>query len=416
MTLQSFLRILLRASLLAAISIAVTPNICRSQTALRTMPAKVLGPSVMLNIHAPAPPRVPLTTAYRILHHFTGSPDGASPYGPLISVNGVLYGTTLGGGKYGFGTAFEIPPTGKEVVLYSFPGGAGGASPTGLTFFDGALYGTTQQGGYGNGGTVFALTLSGVSKVLYRFGHSYSDGWVPSGTPVPQAGELYGTTVAGGGSPLCLDGCGTIYKINAAGTESVLHRFQGGYDGAYPEGLIAAYGWLFGTTEPFGPSNFATVYEVNSSGVKWVINTLAANPVLTPLHGALFGTTHSGGYENNGFVFGETGLESASEFGYDFGMKTGDGTNPQGGLAAMNGDLFGTTLGGGAHSEGTVFRLTRASVETVLYSFGSISHDGLSPNGELLAINGSLFGTSEYGGAGNCSGPNSCGTVFELRP
>src|SRR5580765_1926277 len=68
---------------------------------------------------------------FRVLHTFTGSPDGVRPTS-LLEVNGSLYGTTSRGGRYGFGTIFKLSSQGTESVLYSFTGGKDGANPTAL--------------------------------------------------------------------------------------------------------------------------------------------------------------------------------------------------------------------------------------------------------------------------------------------
>jgi uncharacterized repeat protein (TIGR03803 family) len=100
--------------------------------------------------------------AYEVLYSFHGN-DGLEPQGGVISVGGVLYGTTAQGGSHGAGTAFRLARmTGgawKETGLYSFSDGSDGAIPrAGLVLHDSALYGTTAQGGGSTGGgTVFEI-------------------------------------------------------------------------------------------------------------------------------------------------------------------------------------------------------------------------------------------------------------------
>ncbi len=166
-----------------------------------------------------------------------------------------------GGGKYDAGTVFTISTSGKENVLYSFSGGSDGVWPEGtLINVNGTLYGTTYAGGAGkcyiNGahgcGIVYSVGSSGVENVLYRFAGG-SDGAYPFGGLTNVNGALYGTTPYGGGgncetrsSP---GGCGTIYEVTTAGSESVLHSFSSGTDGAIPSaGLVNVNGALYGTT------------------------------------------------------------------------------------------------------------------------------------------------------------------------
>jgi len=118
---------------------------------------------------------------------------------------------------------------------------------------NGALYGTTESGGtdcHDNGigcGTVFSISPSGSEKVLYAF-KGGSDGEAPFADLIYFRGALYGTTAFGGGSGCNGNGCGTIFKLAPDGTETVLHAFAGGNDGASPAGLINIDGTMYGTT------------------------------------------------------------------------------------------------------------------------------------------------------------------------
>lgn len=97
-----------------------------------------------------------------VLHSFgVQHTDGQVPDAPLIAVHGELYGTTENGGAIGSGTIFEISPSGKEKVLYSFRGGnTDGATPqAGLVELGGKFYGTTHDGGPSGDGTVYQVTL-----------------------------------------------------------------------------------------------------------------------------------------------------------------------------------------------------------------------------------------------------------------
>ena len=187
-------------------------------------------------------------------------------------VNGVLYGTTQEGGVCdpycGYGTVFELSPSGSESVLHSFSGGGfynapdGGYPQAGLVDLNGTMYGTTADGGgtacvEGNGssgcGTVFDVGASGSESVLYRF--KGKTGAYPTGDLVSAKGALFGTTDGGGDSGSGSGGCsgnhafrcGVVFELSTKGKEHVLHFFKGGSDGWGPlAGIVAVNGTLYG--------------------------------------------------------------------------------------------------------------------------------------------------------------------------
>src|ERR1700719_2219108 len=172
---------------------------------------------------------------YTVLYDLVGAPDGALPYaGVFLDSAGNLYGTTNVGGNgpcyngsaHGCGTVFKVDPSGNETVLHSFVGGSDGSYPWGSVTGDssGNLYGTTLEGGSFGAGTVFRLDPSGQETILYSFSGA-PDGANPYGGLIrDRLGNLYGTT-SYGGSTACRNAgsCGTVFEIDAAGTESVLY-------------------------------------------------------------------------------------------------------------------------------------------------------------------------------------------------
>lgn len=196
------------------------------------------------------------TGSYAVLYYFKGAPDGEGPAGGLArGPAGTLYGTTEEGGL-GYGTVFKVNQNQKETVLYQFTGGADGAIPfTGVTRDSaGNLYGTTEAGGVpgcsGFGcGTVFKLDPTGKETVLYAFTGGTDGGPPLAGVVRDAAGNLYGTTSTGGDSTQCAVGCGVVFKLDTNGTETVLHAFTGGADGANPATplLLDSSGTLYGT-------------------------------------------------------------------------------------------------------------------------------------------------------------------------
>ncbi|MGD0179729.1 MAG: choice-of-anchor tandem repeat GloVer-containing protein [Terriglobales bacterium] len=276
---------------------------------------------------------------------------------------------------------------GKEHVLRRFNGNDG-SSPWGDLIFDasGNLYGTTSHG------NVFELTRgtngTWTEKVLHNF-KDPDDGWDSlAGLILDAAGNLYGTTHSGGGTANCGEnppGCGTVFELTPGAdgkwVEKVLHRFKyDGKDGIYPAAslIFDAAGNLYGTTEWGGPSKSGTVFELipsaNATG-SWtekLLDSQAVNPVAALIFDAV-------------------------------------------------GNLYGTTLFGGAYGGGSVFELTPHPngtwTERVIYSFTGGSDGGQPTGGVIFDGAGNLYGTTFSGGTiGDVCFTQSCGVVFELIP
>jgi uncharacterized repeat protein (TIGR03803 family) len=191
--------------------------------------------------------------------------DGDAPIGTLIADKaGNLYGTTLVGGKNGRGVVFKLTPSKVESVLWNFGGANDGVEPYAGLVVDtsGNFYGTTLSGGTSNAGTVYELPPSHKEKVLYSF-----TGGADGGSPyfgsliIDSAGNLYGATSAGGANNL-----GAVFKVTPSGTETVLHSFAGVPDGQSPYGgLVAVNGVLYGTTASGGTYGFGTVFSVSEA-------------------------------------------------------------------------------------------------------------------------------------------------------
>ena len=229
--------------------------------------------------------------AFQLLYSFTGGSDGGSPTSRLVQdAAGNLYGTTTRGGMgcgpvfKECGVVFKLDPSGNETVLFTFTGGADGGMPAGGLIQDasGNLYGTTSGGGDSGNGTVFRLDLSGNETVLYSFSGA-NDGARPSGALIrDEAGNLYGTTLAGGDEIPCggsAPGCGTVFKLDSTGKETVLHSFTGGGDGAFPYAdlVLDAAGNLLGTTAGGGSGSAGAgdgvVFKIDVTGNESVLYT-----------------------------------------------------------------------------------------------------------------------------------------------
>jgi len=266
-----------------------------------------------------------------VLHDFSHYGDGQQPQSGLIfDAAGNLYGTTVFGGVYHGGIAFELKPladgTWTEKVLHNFGNGKDGYDLTGSLIFDvaGNLYGTTNGGGTYGTGIAFELSPgpSGgwTERVLHEFGNSSTDGRSPYGNLVfDAAGNLYGTTGAGG-----TDDRGTVFELSpktgGGWQEKQLYSFNNSTDGGFPVAGVTfdADGNLYGTTYAHGPYNAGSVFELTPDGGSWKETLL-----------------------------------------YTFTGKADGGTPEAGVILDGAGDIFGTTLNGGSQNGGTVFEITR---------------------------------------------------------
>jgi uncharacterized repeat protein (TIGR03803 family) len=331
--------------------------------------------------------------------------DGATPYAGLVSFRNRIYGTASGGGtSQSGGVVFSLDPkNGSETAAYAFCSQTGctdGFDPqAGLTKVGDVLYGATVHGGLHDGGAVFSLDpRTGVETTLYSFCtnnlDNCSDGESPYSRLLYIGGTLYGTTQYGGNNfadceSIPFFGCGILFSVNArTGAETPVYSFcsqQDCADGASPEsGLIAVNGVLYGVTVQGGESFAGAVFSVNPKTAS------------------------------------ETVLHSfCSE------QECLDGLNPIAGLVKVGDLLYGATISGGAYwrvSEhgGTIFSVNpRTGSEHVMYSFCRLPHckDGEGPIGDLIDVNGVLYGTTAFGGRedGACGG-SGCGTVYSLDP
>jgi uncharacterized repeat protein (TIGR03803 family) len=332
------------------------------------------------------------------LYSFTGESDGKYPIGRLVrDAKGNLYGVTFFGGV-GNGTVFKLDPADRLTTLYSFTDGLDGALPDGGLVRDakGNLYGTAFYGGASNDGTVFKLNPAGKLTTLYSFAGG-TDGAEPQGGLVQDAaGNLYGTTVTGGGSSNCTNGCGTVFKVSKTGKETVLYSFTGEADGGIPENVDLVRdtaGNLYGTTFSGGGGS-CTPDNATGCGVVFKLDVSGKETVLYSFTGGR------------------------------------NGGNPEGGVVLDDkGNIYGTTAFYGGHSSancideyqkldgcGVVFKLDTTGKESVLHRFTSGS-DGNDPISTLLRdTKGNLYGNTSTGGDLNCQNGHGCGVVFKVVP
>jgi uncharacterized repeat protein (TIGR03803 family) len=387
----------------------------RLLSALNVTPAFGILLGLMFAVPQPAQAQT-----FTTLYSFQGGTDGADPVGSLTLDNsGNLYGTTQQGGdlqchnSHGCGTVFKIDTTGAETVLYAFTGGSDGVSPeAGLVRDDGGdLYGSTE-GNDGAGATIFELDTSGTLTVLYSFPCCS----VPLGGLVRDAsGNLYGT--AGEYDR------GSVFKLDATRKLTILHSFDGLPDGAYPNGNLVMddAGDLFGTTLSGGAGpcydldeGCGTVFEVSKDGKESIIYRFlelpdAALPFAGVVLGSgeLYGTTVAGGAPGCnvygagcGAVF-EVSPSGREKLVYRFHEDRNQGYPAGGVIRDRPGNLYGLT------HYGIAFKLDKRGRLTVLHNFSA----GDWPMGSLVRDRaGNLYGATEFGGT------YGYGSIFKITP
>jgi uncharacterized repeat protein (TIGR03803 family) len=313
---------------------------------------------------------------FSVLHSFS---DGEFPYAGLVQVsNGTLYGTTTGGGENAGGTLFKLQPDGSGFAAVIDFGATNGdvVGPLGglILGADQWLYGTSSSGGIYGQGTVFKVMPPDTNyTILYHFEGlpGANDGSQPVAALFQGAGGvLYGTTQGGGSNNM-----GTVFRLNTDGTGyQVIHHFMGTPgDGKMPLGSLVqgTDGFLYGTTYYGGAGDIGTIFKVGTNGDNFV--------VLRSFSGET-----DGGQPVNGLTLGS------------------------------NNTLYGATRFGGALDSGIAFSLTNNGTGfSILHVFGVLSDDGAQPFAPLMfGADGSLYGSTFYGGAYYTNGAN--GTVFRL--
>jgi uncharacterized repeat protein (TIGR03803 family) len=338
-------------------------------------------------------PKGKLTTLYFFCSQ-NGCTDGAKPVGGLVeTTNGTFYGTTDNGGanssscSAGCGTVFEITRSGKRTTIYNFCSQTDcldGANPiaTLIRATDGLLYGTTFGGGANGKGTVFKITAKGKLTTLYSFCSKgdCSDGAMPfAGLVQATNGRFYGTTQHGGiNNNHCVGGCGTVFEITAKGTLTTMYRFcsQGNCpDGSLPSSALLqpTNGDFYGTTFLGGVNNgtcagnCGTVFKMTGKGKLTTLHSFCtqmncpdgALPVAGLVQGTdgnLYGTTYGDvQVADNNYYRSTSGLVGtvfritlAGKLTTLHDFDSTDGANPTGGLLqATNGTFYGTTFDGG---------------------------------------------------------------------
>jgi uncharacterized repeat protein (TIGR03803 family) len=355
------------------------------------------------------------------LYDFQGSPDGAYPQSSLTFYGGnYVYGTTQVGGTNNRGTVYQLEtfPQHTETVLYSFcsafPSCSDGATPKySSVIFDqaGNLYGTTNMGGANQGGVVFEVSPAGDSwaeTVLYSFCSlsGCADGIDPvNGLIFDSAGNLYGTTQAGGAN-----GAGVVFELSPSGsgwTEQVIYE-----PGSYAAGLT-----MDTAGNILGVNDRGTVFELLPNGDGgWT-------PTVIYDFGGDYKLSGTPALDQAGNIYCTMTGDSGSGTGTLWKLSLVDGKWTKKslelwkrGLAPLagvvldgTGNIYGTTQAGGTYGGGTIFELSPNVKgdydKIVLWNF--LGANGVYPYASMTLDGGNLYGTVTNGGRGG---------VFELTP
>ncbi|MGO9168439.1 MAG: choice-of-anchor tandem repeat GloVer-containing protein [Candidatus Sulfotelmatobacter sp.] len=354
---------------------------------------------------------------YTVIHSFGSGTDGSNPTGLTLAEYLGILGVTQEGGSSGHGTAYSLtrPPDGEwtETILHSFSG-TDGSDPFGVPEGSGisTIYGSTFGGGAHDYGTVFRIAR-GVFTDIYNFcaASGCSDGAYPLGVLpcIPKAGDtlvICGTTEGGGA-----DGKGAVFEVSpTTGVNTVVHSFAGGTDGAFPNGGLVSNNEggapLYGTTNEGGTNSLGTVFKMDTStNTETVLHSFSGPPdgeyplaglLMNLSTGNLYGTTQYGGTHGYGTVF-EVSAAGTETVLYSF-TGGSDGASPQGTLVSdTEGNLYGTAMY-------TLFKLSTGGTLTVLYTFCTVPAcpDGEGPTGALAGSGNSgsaIYGTTFTGGA-----------------
>jgi uncharacterized repeat protein (TIGR03803 family) len=353
------------------------------------------------------------------------------PNGVIQTRDGQFYGTTAGGGVapnpplMPSGTVFAMDAAGARTTLHTFffcplcvPFRSDGTPGSNLfEGADGSLYGTTYRAAdtFTPPGQIFRIGPAGNFTILSR------DHWLRAGVIQARDGRLYGTA-SGGQINTFFHDYGFVFRVEANGTNTVLHQFDG-TDSAFPVAELVEIddGSLYGTTEggsfffPDPPGAipgaifrrdpvtglFAIRYRFNGPD-----GSRPTGRLIQGTDGLIYGTTTEGGAYGFGTVFS---LDSADTLTTLHHFSDSDGREPNAGvIQGLDGRLYGTTTSGGAFGFGTVFVMNATGGLTTLHHFAL--SDGGNPVNELIQANdGDLYGAAPTGGPGNG------GVIFRVR-
>ncbi len=375
-------------------------------TMFRAMQSKSMAAAVLILAFvgiASAQPNVPTPMD---LYHFQFGvvTDTAAPQGPMAQGrDGNLYGTGYYWGANQFGGVFKVTPSGSESLLASFPANDSGCAQ-GLTLgADGNFYGTCSQGFSSAGllGNFYKITTAGVYTDLYDFKNAVTGEAYPNGPPILATdGNFYGITFQSSSSN------GAIYKVTPAGNLTIVHTFGGG--DSIPVGPLsqATDGNLYGavlTAAGFGNRGGLFKVGLSGSGYKIIYGFVDATGfgpntgVVQGSDGKLYGATSAGGTNSNGVIYRVSTSGTGYTVLYNLASTSTDGA-PNTLIRATNGNLYGSSFGGGNGNQGDIWELTSANAYSD-YLFSNSTNLGSNPAGPVVQhTNGTIYGTNSSGG------------------
>jgi uncharacterized repeat protein (TIGR03803 family) len=337
---------------------------------------------------------------YTELYNFNCANDGCNADHPALLAQGEdgnLYGTLpTGTSQSQDGTIMAYTPGGFESTLYRFSGDDGFGPQSGLTLgFDGALYGTTSNGGIPRKGTVFRIS-GGAMTELYAFNDG-ADGAYPWAPPVQTPdGSLYGVTFSGSNP-------GTAWRIAPNGTFSVIATLPSKTQAPL---LLATDGNFYGTTQYGGDFNEGTVFRLSTKGKLTIVHSFDPSveggtpigPLMQAADGKFYGTTVGGGMFSQGTVYW---LAANGTYNVLHDFQVTDGTGSTSGLVqASDNFLYGVMPAGGTKGYGTLYRINTTGTRfQALHQF--TSKTGIYPGSTpTLHTNGTIYGFTLKGGDG----------------
>jgi len=347
--------------------------------------------------------------------------NGSQSWSGLIqAADGNFYGTANAGGLYSAGTVFRMTPDGALSTVFSFNNSPNGQPNGPLIEGNGGEFYGAQSLPSSPQGSIYKISSDGIIAMLGSFNGTNGQG--PGGSLWRDAdGNIYGTTGKGGDSYTgAQSGYGTAFKMGTNGDITTLMSF-GVTNGAIPTGLVRGMdGNFYGNTFAGGDqTSYGTVFKMDTNGNLATLvsfnRTNGAAPETAPTIGAdgsVYGTA------DGGMAAGESSLGLGTIFKIDTNgafstlavFRGTNGMSPHLSSLALgwDGNLYGTTTGGGASNLGTIFQITPSGALSLLHSFTG-GNGGKGPIGKLVqGSDGNFYGTTRRGGS------SDLGIVFRI--
>ena len=388
--------------------------------------------------------------AFTTLYTFTGGNDGGYPWGGLVqAADGNLYGTTSEGGTYGYGTVFQIAPTGQLATMVQFDGYSGANPAAALVQgTDGNLYGTTENGGLNNDGAIYRLGINGPLQITGQPADqsAYIGGtalftvatfgaapvfyqWQQDGINLTNGGNISGATAATLRITNVTANDAALYSVvvsNAVNSVTSDYAvleviFSPPHITTQPASQACVAGMTVGfTAAALGDQPLSYQWQENGTNltdggaiVGSATSSLTISNVSLASAGAYSVIVSNAVYTVSSdkaiLTVVPVTPPSASMTNLHFFSGIRDGAFLYAGLMqGKDGNLYGTAEGGGGSFQGSIFRMTLSGVLTTLYSF-PYGTGGANPYGSLVqGTNGYFYGTTEAGGS------DGYGTLFSL--